>query len=66
MWIDLEIVIQNEISKKEKNKYCILMNILETGKNSTDESICQVEIETQTQRTNIQTWGGWDHLGDWD
>ena len=32
MWIDLEIVIQNEISKKEKNKYCILMNILETGK----------------------------------
>ena len=66
MWIDLEIVIQNEISKKEKNKYCILMNILETGKNSTDESICQVEIETQTQRTNIQTWGGWDQLGDWD
>ena len=64
MWIDLEIVIQNEISKKEKNKYCILMNILETGKNSTDESICQVEIETQTQRTNIQTWGGWDQLGD--
>ena len=31
MWIDLEIVIQNEISQKEKNKYCILMNILETG-----------------------------------
>ena len=35
------------------------MNIMETGKNSTDESICKVEIETQTQRTNIQTqvWG---------
>ena len=24
MWMDLEIVIQSEISKKEKNKYSIL------------------------------------------
>ena len=26
-WIDLEIVIQSEVSQKEKNKYCILIHI---------------------------------------
>ena len=30
-WINPEPVIQSEVSQKEKNKYCILMNILETG-----------------------------------
>ena len=25
-WMDLEIVIQSEVSQKEKNKYCILMH----------------------------------------
>ena len=25
MWMDLETVIQSEVSQKEKNKYCILM-----------------------------------------
>ena len=27
MWIDVESVIQNEVSQKEKNKYRILMHI---------------------------------------
>ena len=27
MWIDLETVIQNEVSQKEKNKYCTLTHI---------------------------------------
>ena len=27
MWMDLEPVIQSEVSQKEKNKYCILMHI---------------------------------------
>ena len=26
MWIDLESVIQSEVSQKEKNKYCLLMH----------------------------------------
>ena len=29
MWMDLETVIQSEISQKEKNKYRILMHICE-------------------------------------
>ena len=30
MWMDLESVIQSEVSQKEKNKYCILMHICGT------------------------------------
>ena len=26
-WMDLETLIQSEVSQKEKNKYCILMHI---------------------------------------
>ena len=29
MWMDLESVIQSEVSQKEKNKYCILTFICE-------------------------------------
>ena len=25
MWMDLETVIQNEVSQKEKNKYCMML-----------------------------------------
>ena len=27
MWVDLETVIQGEVSQKEKNKYCILTHV---------------------------------------
>ena len=30
MWMDLETVIQSEVSEKEKNKYCILTHICGT------------------------------------
>ena len=30
MWMDLDSVIQNEVSQKEKNKYCILTHICGT------------------------------------
>ena len=67
-WMDLESVIQNEVSQKEKNKYCILMHICGIQKNGTDEPICKAEIETQTQRTNVWTPRGvqYDGLGDWN
>ena len=47
MWVDLETVIQSEVSQKEKIKYCILMHICGTYKNGTDELVCKAEIETQ-------------------
>ena len=27
MWMDLETIIQSEVSQEEENKYCIVMNI---------------------------------------
>ena len=65
--MDLECVIQSEVSQKEKNKYCILMHICGIQKNGTDEPICRADIETQTQRLDMWTQGereGWDELGD--
>ena len=35
-WMDLETVIQSEVSQKEKNKYCILTHICGMRKNGTD------------------------------
>ena len=75
MWMDLETVIQSEVSQKEKNKYRILTHICGIQKTVTDELVCKAEIETQMQRTNVWTprdksgggWGWWwDELGDWD
>ena len=54
-WMDLETVIQSEVSQKEKNKYRILTHICGTLKNGTDEPVCRAEIETQMQRTNVWT-----------
>ena len=53
-WMDLETIIQDEVSQKEKTRYCISMHICGIYKSGTDEPICKAEIETQTQRTN--TW----------
>ena len=33
-WVDLETVIQSEVSQKEKNKYCILTHICGIQKNA--------------------------------
>ena len=54
-WMDLQTVIQSEVSQKQKNKYHILMHICGIQKNGTDKSICKAEIETQPQRTNVWT-----------
>ena len=46
-WMDLETVIQSEVSQKEKNQYRILTHICGIQKNGIDELICKAEIETQ-------------------
>ena len=44
-WMDLEPVIQNVVTQKEKkNKYCILTHIYGTWKNVTDECIFRAGI----------------------
>ena len=46
--MDLEYVIQNEVSQREKSKYPILTYICEIYKYGIDDLICKAEIETQT------------------
>ena len=72
--MDLEAVIQSEVSQKEENKYHILTHICGTQKNGTDEPVCRAEIETDVENKRMDTkggseggWGWWcDELGDWD
>ena len=47
MWMDIETVIESEVSQKEKNKYRILSHICGTLKNGTDELVCRAEMEIQ-------------------
>ena len=45
--MDLETVIQSEVSQKEKNKYRILTHVCGTYTNGTDEPVCRAEVETE-------------------
>ena len=64
--IDLENVIQNEISQKEKTIYCTLMHICGIQKSGIDDLICKAEIETQMQRTNLWTPRGKEDGRNWE
>ena len=47
-WVNLEPIIQSEVSQKEKDKYRILMHIYGIYKNSTEEFIYRAAMEKQT------------------
>ena len=56
--MNLEPVIQNEVSQKEKKKVAHIVHVYEIQKNGTDAHICRAGIETQTQTTDPWTqWG---------
>ena len=52
MWVDLEFVIQSEVSQKEKNKCHLLMHIHAIQKDGTDEPRCRAGMETQMREWN--------------
>ena len=54
-WMNLEPIIQNEVSQKEKDQYHILMHVYRIYTDSADEPICRAAIETQTERTDLCT-----------
>ena len=57
-WMNLEPIIQSEVSQKEKDKYRILMHMYGIWKEGTDEPICKAAVEMQTQRMDLWTqWG---------
>ena len=54
-WINLKPIIQSEVSRKEKNTYCVLTHIYGIQKDDADELICRAAMEIQTQRTDLWT-----------
>ena len=57
-WMDLESVIQSEVSQKEKNKYHMLTHIYGILKSGTDEPSGRAGIKTQMYRTDLRAHGG--------
>ena len=47
-WMNLEPIIQSEVSQKEKDKYHILIHIYEIQKNGSEEFIYREAMEKQT------------------
>ena len=56
-WMNLEPIIQSEVSQKEKNKCHSLTHIYGIQKDGTDEHICRAAMETQVQRTDLTDTG---------
>ena len=46
-WMNLEPVMQSEVSQIEKNKYCMLMHIYGVYLNGTDKTSCGAGREMQ-------------------
>ena len=46
-WINLEPIILNEVSQKEKHQYSILKHIYGIYKDGNDDSICETAKKTQ-------------------
>ena len=48
-WMDIQSVIQSELSLKEKNKYCMLPHVYQSKKkNGSEEPRGRTGIKTQT------------------
>ena len=45
MWMNLESIIQSEVSKKEKYKYYILTIYMDSRRMGTKEFICRAAVE---------------------
>ena len=61
----LKLIIQNEVSQKEKHQYCILIHIYGIQKDGNNNLTCGVGKETQMQRKTFGLSGRrqrWDDL----
>ena len=56
-WMNLEPIIQSEVSQKEKDKYHIIMHIYRIQKNGTEVFIYRTTVEKQTQRIALWAYG---------
>ena len=54
-WMNLEPIIQSEVSQKENNKCHILMHIYGIQKDGTDEPAHRAAMEMEPQRKGLWT-----------
>ena len=67
-WMKLELIIQSQVSQKEKHQYSILTHIYGIWKDGNNNPVCETAKETQMHRTVFWTRGrgqGWDDTGEW-
>ena len=69
-WMELESVIQSEVSQKEKNKYRMLTHVWNLNKKKGSEKPRgRTGIKTQMQRMDLRTQGmgraSWDEVREW-
>ena len=57
-WMKLELIIQREVSQKEKYQYSILTHIYGIYKDGNDNPVCKTAKETQMYRTVF--WTLWE------
>ena len=57
-WMNLEPIIQSEVSQTEKNKYRIFTHMYGTQKEGSGEPLCRAAMETQTLRLKDTAGGG--------
>ena len=50
-WMNLELIIQSEVSQKEKDKYCMLMHIYGVWKDGPDKPVCSKEVSDIREQT---------------
>ena len=62
-WMDLDSVIQGEVSQKEKKKYRMLTHIYGIFKSGTDEPSGRAGIKMQTWRMDLRAQDGKGKLG---
>ena len=58
--MDLEPIIQSEVSQKEKHQYSILTHIYRIKKDGNDDPSCETAKETQMYRTVF--WTLWERV----
>ena len=63
-WMNLEPIMQSEVSQKEKDKYHILKHIYGIQKDGAVEFIFRAAMEKQTQGTDLWTRGGEERAGE--
>ena len=59
-WMKLELIIQSEVSQKDKDQYSILTHIYGIEKDDNNNPICKTEKETQMYRTD--SWTLWEKV----